>query len=75
MTLDEIAVQVSAGWPYKESWELFRVQHFPGREHEDAVTELMEWALKRRIEPDFFTATSGPQQLGTEIIFVLLTAR
>jgi hypothetical protein len=40
---------------YEDSWELFRVVHFPGREHEQAAAELGAWCRKNGIEPKFKT--------------------
>ncbi len=53
MTLAEIAATVRSKGAHEEAWELLRVLNFPGREHEDAVRELAEWALQNKIEIAF----------------------
>lgn len=69
--LDEIAAQVHAGKHFEDAWELFRVQHFPGRDHEEAAEELAEWALERDLQVDFETRRIRDQL----VIFVLITVR
>ena len=69
--LEQIARDVRAGKVIDCAWELFRLQHFPGHEHEQAAAELSEWAGENGIEVEFHARKVRDR----DVVFVLLIAR
>jgi hypothetical protein len=45
-----LAAEVLAGKHVECAWELFRLQHFPGWEHEDVAAALGAWATRHGIK-------------------------
>lgn len=68
--LEDLKRKALAGRTPDEAWELFRLAHFPGLDHEGAAAELGEWARENRIEVTFFTRKVRDR----EVIFVMFSA-
>jgi hypothetical protein len=75
MTLRDLAAEVRSGAIRECSWELFRLQHFPGRDHEEAAEMLGEWALQNGIQIDFDSRKTMAGNRTIDVIYVLFTAR
>jgi hypothetical protein len=52
-------------------WELFRVQHFPGWEHEEVAAAIGQWSRRQGISLDFETREVN----GLPVIYVLFGER
>jgi hypothetical protein len=51
--LSALAAKVLAGDAVECAWELFRVQYFPGWEHEDVAAALGLWATRTGVKVTF----------------------
>jgi hypothetical protein len=51
--LSQIAAEVLAGQHVEFAWELFRLQYFPGREHEEVAAVLGAWSRRHGIKVRF----------------------
>ena len=70
MILRDLSRNVRAGKVSELPWELFRVANYPGRDHEDAVTELSAWAHEHGIAFEF----AQRQVNHLPVIYVIFTA-
>lgn len=74
--LEELAAEVHAKGAVECPWELFRLQHWPGRDHEDAAAQAAMWADENDIHIDFDIRKreAGRGRL-VDVIYVLFTPR
>ena len=69
--LNDLRREVLAGNSVEHPWELFRLANFPGRDHDEAVAELGQWAQDNGIEIEF-----GERQLRSlPVIYILFKER
>ncbi len=62
--LSQVAGEVLGGKYFECPWELFRLQYFPGWEHDRAAGALVQWCARHG-----FIVRFGPRTVRDEAIF------